>query len=93
MRIRIESNFDIPGMHGNELELEDGTTLRQVLGEIARITEGRIEFFRRGSDRLDTEDWEVDLNGVPYHACNGQLETLIADGDVVAVRLVVIGGG
>jgi len=80
-------------MHGNELELKDRATLRQVLDEITRIADGRIEFFRPGSERLDTEDWEVDVNGVPHHACEGQLETPVSDGDVIAVRLLVIGGG
>jgi hypothetical protein len=93
MRIRIESNFFIPGFKGKELEARDGTTLRQLLRMLADFSEGRIDFFRRGSDELDTADWEVEVNGAPCHECRAQLETLLADGDLVAVRINIIGGG
>jgi hypothetical protein len=93
VKIRIESNFVIPGLQGKELDVEEKTTVRQLLGEIARLSDERIEFFRGGSEQLDTEDWEVDINGVPYYAHTTQLETLLTDGDLVAIRIVVIGGG
>lgn len=93
MRIRIESNFFIVGFEGKELEASEGTTLRQLLGKLAGFAEGRIEFFRRGSDELDTDDWEVHVNGIPYHKCRAQLETLLADSDLVEVRMNMMGGG
>lgn len=93
MRIRIESNFVIPGLRSDELELGDGATVRRVLNEITGITDGSIEFFPRGCDKLDPDDWEVDLNGVPSYACEGQLERSVADGDVITIRIVVTGGG
>jgi hypothetical protein len=92
VRIHIESNFVIPGMQGSELELADGATIRQVLDDIVRIAEGRIEFFQRGTDTLDA-DWEVAVNGVPCSIGAWQMETRASDGDVIAVRLFPIGGG
>lgn len=93
MRIRIESNFVIPGFQDQELQVKERTTLRQLLGSIARCSEERIEFFRSGSDQLDAEDWEVELNGAPHHDDPAQLDTPLADGDLVAVRIRIIGGG
>ncbi|MFH1115017.1 MAG: hypothetical protein V1792_13985 [Pseudomonadota bacterium] len=93
MRIRIESNFFILGFDGKELEASEGTTLRQMLSKLAGFAEERIEFFRRGSDELDTDDWEINVNGMPYHKCRAQLETLLAAGDLLEVRMNMMGGG
>ena len=93
MKIRIESNFVIPGISGDEVEIKDGSTVRQVLDEIVRLGNGRIEFFRPGLDKLDPDDWEVDINGVPSYASGGQMEKPVMDGDVITIRIVVIGGG
>lgn len=93
MKVRLDTNFEIPGMHGNELEIKDDATIRDVLGEITRIANGRIEFYRHGSNNLETEDWEVEVNGVPHYACDHQLETPVLDGNLITLRLVVIGGG
>jgi hypothetical protein len=42
---------------------------------------------------LDPDDWEVDINGVPYqHHANG-LKTLLKDGDTVTIRVMAFGGG
>jgi hypothetical protein len=93
MVVRIVSNFVIPGLEGESLDVAEGITLRQLLVEISRISEKRLEFFRRGSETLDSEDWEVDINGVPYYAHTTQLETLLTDGDLVGIRISIIGGG
>jgi hypothetical protein len=93
VRIRIESNFVILGFESEELEAREGTTIRQLLWMLAGFSEGRYEFFRRESDELDTDDWEINVNGIPYHKCRAQLETILADGDLVGVRMNMTGGG
>jgi len=93
MVVRIVSNFVIPGLEGESLDVAEGITLRQLLVEISRISEKRLEFFRKESDVVDSEDWEISINNAPYYTQAMQLETPLKDGDLVGIRISIIGGG
>ena len=92
MQIRIESNFVIPGLEGGDgLALEEESTLRQLLARVEGLS--GLDFFPRGSEVLDPDDWEVDINNVPHYSYERRLETVLKDADLVVIRVVATGGG
>jgi hypothetical protein len=95
MRIDLRSNFVLPGLEGEEsIELDcSQITLREFLGELSRRAPIRIEYVRPGARTLDPDEWEVEVNGVPYQSYEGGLEALLGDGDTVTIRILALGGG
>ena len=96
MRINIKSNFVVPGLEDREYIDINGTgiTLRQLLEELQRIAGASpIEYVRPGARALDPDDWEVDINNLPYQKCERELETTLAEGDTIAIRIMALGGG
>jgi hypothetical protein len=93
MKVRIESNFVIPGLEGDSLAIDEASTVRQVLKSVSRLSEERCLFLAPGQDDLDPDDWEVDLNGIPCGAYTAGLETPLMAGDLVAIRLLMVSGG
>lgn len=95
MRIYIKSNFFVPGLGKNDsVELDPSQmTLREFLEELSKMSPAAIEYVRPGADRLDPDDWEVDINKVPYQDHDRGLETLLKDGDSVTIRILAFGGG
>jgi hypothetical protein len=92
MQIRIESNFVITGLEGGDgLALEEESTLRQLLARVEGLSD--LDFFPRGSEVLDPDDWEVDINNVPHYSYERRLETVLKDADLVVIRVVATGGG
>jgi hypothetical protein len=92
MQIRIESNFVITGLEGGDgLALEEESTLRQLLARVEGLS--GLDFFPRGSEVLDPDDWEVDINNVPHYSYERRLETVLKDADLVVIRVVATGGG
>jgi hypothetical protein len=95
MRITLRSNFVLPGLEGEEsIELDcSQITLREFLEELSRRAPIRIEYVRSGARTLDPDEWEVEVNGVPYQSYEGGLEALLRDGDTVTIRILALGGG
>jgi hypothetical protein len=95
MRINLRSNFVLPGLEDKEsLDLDrSGLTLREFLEELSRRAPIRIEYVRPGAGVLDPDEWEVEVNGVPYQSCGAGLETFLKDGDTVTIRILALGGG
>ena len=95
IRVNIKSNFVVPGLEEKEsLDLDRSRlTLREFLGELSRRAPIRIEYVRPGARALDPDEWEVEVNGVPYQSCEGGLEALLGDGDTVNIRILALGGG
>jgi hypothetical protein len=95
MRINLRSNFVLPGLEGEEsLGLDrSGLTLREFLEELSRRAPIGIEYVRPGARALDPDEWEVEVNGVPYQSCSDGLETILKDGDTVTIRILALGGG
>ena len=95
MRIYIKSNFIVPGLKDTDSVDIDrpSMTLREFLEELARISPTPIEYVLAGAKTLNPDDWEIDINDVPFHEHREGLETLLRDGDTVTLKIVVFGGG
>ncbi len=96
MKINIKSNFVVPGLDDREYIDVDppGMTLRQLLEELQRVSgPSPIEYVRPGARALDPDDWEIDVNGVPYQKCDHELETALKEGDTISIRIMALGGG
>jgi len=95
MKIMIKSNFVIPGLEDEEsLELNVSTlTLREFLENLSRLSPDPLNYVAPGADRLDPDDWEVEINDVPYQDFKDGLERSLKDGDTVTIRVLAQGGG
>ena len=67
--------------------------MREFLEELSRRAPIRIEYVRSGARSLDPDEWEVEVNGIPYQSCAEGLETVLRDGDTVTIRILALGGG
>ena len=95
MRVNIKSNFVFPGLENKEnLDLDRPTlTLREFLEELSMMAPIRIEYVRPGTKTLAPDEWEVDINDIPYQQYSEGLETFLKDGDTVTIRISALGGG
>lgn len=95
MKIYIKSNFVVPGLEQQEwIEIDPPEiTLREFLEKLAELSSDPIVYVEPGADRLDPDDWEVDINGIPYQGSEKRLEEIIKDGDVLTIRVLAQGGG
>ena len=95
MKIMIKSNFVIPGLEDEEsLELNVSTlTLREFLENLSRLSPDPLNYVAPGADRLDPDDWEVEINDVPYQDFEEGLGKSLNDEDTVTIRVLAQGGG
>ena len=95
MRIQIKSNFFVPGIEKEDsVDMEQSQmSLREFLETLSKMAPTPVEYVRPGADRLDPDDWEVDINGIPYQHHRDRLETRLKDGDTVTIRVMAFGGG
>jgi hypothetical protein len=95
MKIYIKSNFVVPGIEEKEwIEMDrTGITLREFLETLAERSPDPLVYVEPGADRLDPDDWEVDINNVPYQDFIEGLEYLLRDQDTLTIRILAQGGG
>ena len=95
MKILTQSNFVIPGLEGEEsLELSGlEITLGDFFKELSKRSPDPLEYVEPGADRLDPDDWEADINDIPYQDYEEGLEKTLKDGDRVTIRIMAQGGG
>ena len=94
MKIYIKSNFVVPGIENEEsVDLGSEMTLNQFLQNLSMMSPARIEYVRPNAKTLDPDDWEVNINNVPYQDCREGLETPLKNGDTVTIRIKAFGGG
>ena len=95
MKIFIKSNFILPGLEKAEsVDFDESEmTMRDFFESLSRITSGRIEFIETDSLQINPEDWEIEINGMPYHQYEKGLEHILKDGDTVGIKIMPIGGG
>jgi molybdopterin converting factor small subunit len=95
MRIHITSNFFVPGLEEKDSVTMERSrmTLRDFLEELSKVSPTPIEYIKPGAGALDPDDWEVDINGIPYQHCSDGLKTVLKDGDTVAIKILAMGGG
>lgn len=95
MKIRIDSNFVIPGLEReNEINLGYSTvTLRRALEELSLRTSGRVKFIRPMTDAVDPMDFIIEINGVPNQGSKEDLNIALKEGDIITIKLSPLGGG
>lgn len=95
MKVYIDSNFYIHGMEQDEsLDIQgDRLPLRNLLEHLSALSAEGVEYIRPGAQVVDREDWEVDINGIPYEECEDTLECELRDGDTVTIRRLAFFGG
>jgi hypothetical protein len=95
MKIMIKSNFVIPGLEDEgSLELNvSKLTLREFLENLSKLSPDPLDYVAPGADRLDPDDWEVEINDVPYQDFEEGLGKSLNDGDTVTIRVLAQGGG
>jgi len=95
MKIHIKSNFFVPGLKEKDrVALALSTiSLRQFLEELARMSPTSIEYVRPGATTLNPDDWEAEINNVPYQQYPEGLDTSLKDGDTVTIKILAFGGG
>lgn len=95
MKIRIDSNFIIPGLEGvNEIDLNyTHVNLRIVLEELSLRSSGRVKFIHPLKDFTDPMDFLIEINGLPNPGSKEGLETGLNEGDLVTIKLSPLAGG
>jgi hypothetical protein len=94
MTIHLESNFmllgdsDLPSIDFDRPHL----TLAELLEEISGRSSSTLQFLSRHRKALD-EGWEIRVNGFPFDYLPHGIETSLRDGDRVAIKLSLLGGG
>lgn len=94
MRVHLESNFFLLGsqdLESIDFERSD-VTLRELLDIVSHRSCEAPEFFLQGRAEL-SPGWIVEVNGNPLGLYNVGLETILKDGDKVAIKLELICGG
>jgi len=95
LKIWIKSNFVVPGLNEKDFvnPVSSSINLRQFLIELSRLSPTRIEYVRPGAAALNPDDWEVEINGIPYQKIREGLDTPLKDGDMVTINIMAFGGG
>jgi hypothetical protein len=95
LKVWIKSNFVVPGLNEKDSVSLDSSSinLRQFLTELSRMSPTRIEYVRPGATALDPDDWEIEINGIPYQKTRDGLATPLKDGDTVTIHILAFGGG
>ena len=95
MKIHIKSNFIVPGLENKEsMELDQfEISLREFFEELSKKSPDSMEYVDAGAERLDPDDWEVEINGMSYQHYEDGLETVLRDGDTVSIKIRPLGGG
>lgn len=96
MRIRLKSffYFDVTRIFDdNQIELAvDRPTLRSLLEEVVRKTDGKVQIMDPETNEIDAE-YFVLLNGKESQALPQGLETALHDGDEVGIGMMHFWGG
>ena len=95
MKIRIDSNFVLPGMEDvNEIDLRlPHINLRKVLEELTLRSSGRVKLIRPMTDFVDPMDFLIEVNGLPNSGSKEALEMGLSEGDLITIKLSPLGGG
>ncbi|MFH1349932.1 MAG: hypothetical protein ABII26_03255 [Pseudomonadota bacterium] len=95
MKIRFKSNFNLPGIGGdNEISFELPTVkLRDLLEELTLRSSNSIMLINPSSGDADSMLFDIEINGFPIQGSKEDLEMALKEGDTVTVNLVLLGGG
>lgn len=95
MKIRVKSNFVVPGLDNGEFANLDQTelTIREFLEKLSERSPTRVEYIRSGTRTINPDEWEIKINDTPYQQWAAGLETPLKDGDTVTIIIIPLGGG
>ena len=94
MRIKLESNFMLLGsrdIDSIDLDFQD-ITLRQLLETVSQRSTHSPQFLNRDGTDL-ASGWDIRVNGRAFALCEQGIDTILKDGDGVAINLEMLGGG
>lgn len=91
MKVRVKNNFDTTNsLGGEELELEENTTLRSFLNNISQ----KIHFSIIDPKSNDVDSFvDLKVNGQDYFLLPQQLDTRLSEGDELEIVMMMFGGG
>lgn len=94
MKIRIKSNFFLPGFEGREsIEFDRSSIKLGELLEALTTLAGRSNFeYVRPAASTVADDWEVKIDGRDFQE-RGGLDADLSDGSTVTINLRIFGGG
>lgn len=96
MIIRLKSffHFDVAKIFDDsQIELaRDRPNLRNLLEEVARKTDGKVQIIDSQANEIDAE-YFVLVNGKESQALSQGLETVLHDGDEVGIGMMHFWGG
>ncbi len=95
MKIRIVSNFAIPGLEGeNEIDVDrPALTLRELLEELSLKSSGRVKYIRPSTDAVNPMDFLIEVNGLPNRSSREDLDVALKEGDIITIKVFPLGGG
>lgn len=94
MKIFLESNFMLLGSeHIDSIDFDSHEiTLRRLLETISQRSTSSPEFLNRDGTDLAI-GWSIGLNGRSFGMCQEGINTILKDGDRVAIQIELLGGG
>ncbi|MBW2063462.1 MAG: MoaD/ThiS family protein [Deltaproteobacteria bacterium] len=95
MKVFIKSNFVVPGL-GDKESIEFSApqvTLGDLFEKLAEMAPGQVDYLEPGTGQLNTEDYQIEINGRPFEGLKEGLDYPLQDGDEVSIRIMPIGGG
>ncbi len=94
MTVQLESNFMLLGDSDlPSIELDGPrVTLAELLEELSGRSSNNLQFLSRDRRAID-EGWVVEVNGSTLGDLPQGIETALKDGDRVAIKLLLLGGG
>lgn len=95
MKVFIQSNFVVPGLEDREsIELpRPEATLRELFETLTGMASGPVDYLEPETGELNTEDYQVEVNGRPFEGLKEGLDYLLQEGDRVSIYIMPIGGG
>ena len=95
MKIFLKSNFILAGLgRADSIDFDESEmTVREFFDKLTHITAHQYEFIDPDSHEVNTQDWGVEINGMPYEVLDRGLDAPLAEGDTVGIMILPIGGG
>ena len=94
MKINLESNFMLLGSEDIEsitFEIPE-VSVKTLLQTISERSTNSPEFINRDGTDLAI-GWEIEINGRSFGLSENGINTVLKDGDKVAINLDLLGGG
>jgi len=93
LKIIIKTTIFIPELPA-EIEIEHGKTLGEVLFRLFTGTHFEGQVIEQKSGKFIIGDmWQVRVNGTFSYGLPNDLDTLLQDGDIITLSLIMLGGG